>query len=1021
MAGKVSHENQRLKKTRKIVRLTFFLSLSIILVLSAGCRKKTEVYRFIDHLEKTDVLSSPLIDLENKFDAIEGKFTAPEMKPWGGDEKNYDYFPLPVSVLSWDETIHPPGMQLDDGENAVDFSSSPKSENSTWKWRRIQETIDPRIFQGYTTYNNLIVLNKGSYFTAPEMYFPEAEYTFEFEARSNKPRKYLPRLQYFLDDILVDEFAVKIGRDLYRSHFKIPEGKHKLRVGFSDVVKLLPYEEEETMILGRIHIRSDHDFLLVTRPQGEQSTNSGSSFRFTLLDQPKPHSLLSPIPNGSSSILLQTGITLKDQESFEKTVDIPYGPQILEILCHSEGDERVLSLWIDEKKVGEKKIASWLRTNYSFAINGKNGSQKLKLLCRREGEGKNPDSGVNIHRMEIVSPHKTALTALCRFKEQAPIKNLDVKENPYFIKKKVRVNEYDLNTLFAPPGSEYRFKVKVPKSGVLECKVGCLEELSVWDEENNESVVFSIHAQKKNDETLLFTQKISTSSPKYFPEMKTHKIDLSPYAGKTLRLHLRTDSSLENESSQVYPYWYNPVVYSDKENAEQTTPNIILISIDTLRSDHLGCYGYERETSPSIDELAENSALFMNCHSPTGKTLPAHMSMFTSLYPIHHRMLANGNRVVQRLDESILILAEPLRKNGYFTGAFTGGAYLSAHYGYSKGFDFYHGDPRAFGRETAPLLYAKSGKWLEENRNKKFFLFLHTYQVHGPYSCPEPFSSMFADENAKWKFMNVAIKFQADEYMKLSENEKRNLIALYDGEIRYTDELFIKPLIELLKKLEIFDNTLIVLTSDHGEEFYDHRGWQHGLSLYGEQIKVPLIMKFPGSKYRGKRIASNVSLVDLMPTILESAGIRFSGYASDGISLLGHIQGKKPEDRTIMGSRYIYMLKECQKFVPFLLNFYAVHDSMKLILNRPHPGKNPMFFIPSPPPFPVDETELFDLVKDPEELKNVIESNRLEAKKISDRTSPNYSLALQLERETWKGKTLDPRLLEQLKALGYIR
>ena len=397
------------------------------------------------------------------------------------------------------------------------------------------------------------------------------------------------------------------------------------------------------------------------------------------------------------------------------------------------------------------------------------------------------------------------------------------------------------------------------------------------------------------------------------------------------------------------------------------------------------------------------------------------MTMFTSLYPIHHRLLANGNNVLQRLDESIPTLTEVLRKNDYFTGAFTGGAYVDAQYGFSKGFDFYYDDPFAYDMHAAPRLYKKSEQWLTENRDKKFFLFLHTYQIHGPYFCPEPHNKMYLNENAKWKSVRLTQLFGSNPYKKLSENERHNLIALYDGEIRYTDEYLIEPLIDLLKEQGIYDRTLIVLTADHGEEFYEHKGWRHGLSVYNEQIKVPLIMKFPGTEYGGKRIVSNVSLVDLMPTILGSAGIEHSGSVSDGIDLLDEIRGKKTKDRTIMGSRYIYMLKERQSFIPFLINFYAVQDSMKLILNRPYPEKIPMFSVQSPPPFSVDETELFDLVNDPEELKNTSEINRLDVQGILSQISPYFKYSLQLEKEFWEGKALDSRLQERLKALGYIR
>lgn len=499
---------------------------------------------------------------------------------------------------------------------------------------------------------------------------------------------------------------------------------------------------------------------------------------------------------------------------------------------------------------------------------------------------------------------------------------------------------------------------------------------------------------------------------------------MSPFAGKKVFLHFLTTSSIVPEPSQVYTYWYNPVIVPNQNNKSrknESRPNIILISLDTLRADHLHCYGYERKTSPFIDKLAENSVVFANCYSPTGKTLPSHMSMFTSLYPIHHRLLANGNYVIQRLDESIPTMTEVLRKHNYFTGAFTGSAYVDAKYGFSQGFDFYYNDPSTYHPVSVGHLYQKTKQWVAENQDKKFFLFMHTYQIHEPYFSPEPYNQMYLNKEAKWKSANLVEIFGQDPYKVLSDDERNNLVALYDGEITYTDENLIKPLVDLLMELGLYDRTLIVLTSDHGEEFYEHKGWQHGFSLYNEQLKVPLIMKFPASKHGGKRIAGNVSLVDLMPTILESAGIKFSGYDPDGISLLDEIRGKRTEKRSIFGSRYIYMLKERQRFAPFLISFCAIEDSSKLILNNPFPEKHPLFSFPPPPPFAVEEAELFDLDSDPGELANTTEDNRHRRQEILSRILHNYRYALELEKEFWEGEAIDSRLQERLRALGYIR
>lgn len=995
---------------KKNSRFVFFLILFIIPVLSIVCKQKSEIYRFIDHLDVKNIVSSPLIDLEDNFDQVELELDT-RLDPWLGDKEGNGYLPLNVHILGWNDSLPPAGMKVLYNGKELEFRNGPHPTKKTWKWKRIQETIEPGIFEGYKKFDGSIVLKKNEYFTTHEIYFPEAEFIFEIEARSNRPRKYLPRLQLYLENRIVDEYAVKIGRGLYRSHVKIPSGKYRLKVGFSDTQKLGSYDETETMILGRIHIKSDQDFILVSQPEEKRSKKPDESYKVILKAQPKPKLILSDI-------------ILKDGESLEKEISLSSNSQILEILCHAEEEECILTLWMDDKKIDAKRIDPWLRKPYAYYLSEKSGSKKIRLTCRKSGRDENLDTRIHIHRISTYSPQKNTLLSLHRFGDQSPIQNLDIKKNPFLIKKKLRVKDYALNSLFSPPVSEFRFKVKIPESGFLEFGVGFLKDISVWEEKNQEIVEYSIYVKKNKEKISIFTEKISPSQAELLPEIQPYKIDLSPFAGKTVFLHFLTTSSLAPEPSQVYSYWYNPVIVPyeiGKNNKIQNNPNIILISLDTLRSDHLHCYGYERRTSPYIDKLAENSVLFANCYSPTGKTLPSHMSMFTSLYPIHHRLLANGNYVIQRLDESIRTITEVLRNHDYFTGAFTGGAYVDAKYGFSKGFDFYYNDPSTYNPVSVGHLYQKTKQWLAENRDKKFFLFLHTYQIHEPYSSPEPYNRMYLDKNAKWKSANLVKMFGSDSYKILNSDERKNLVALYDGEITYTDENLIKPLVDLLKESGLYDKTLIVLTSDHGEEFYDHKGWQHGLSLYNEQLKVPLIIKFPDSEYAGKRIPRNVSLVDLMPTILEYTGIKFSGYNPDGISLLDEIKGGKTEKRYILGSRYIYMLKERESFAPFLISFCAIEDSAKLILNNPYPEKNILFSFPSPPPFPVEEVEMYHLEKDPGELTNTVGDNRHRTQEILSRIFHHYRYALELEREYWEGKAIDSRLMDQLKALGYIR
>ena len=298
------------------------------------------------------------------------------------------------------------------------------------------------------------------------------------------------------------------------------------------------------------------------------------------------------------------------------------------------------------------------------------------------------------------------------------------------------------------------------------------------------------------------------------------------------------------------------ILYSESKNIslDKNSINVILISLDTLRADHLKCYGYKRNTSPNIDKLAKDSVVFFNTFSHAPYTLSSHMSMMTSLLPMNHKVLY----IDRSLNPSIKTLADLLRNNDYITVAFTGGGQVSARYGFSKGFDFYYEEYMGGVHiNSAERLFKHASKWIRKNKNLKFFLFLHTFQIHNPYHSPPPFGQIFLKKEYPWKYISLQ-EILGQGYPRLFRElkriEKENVIALYDGEIRYTDECFIKPFIKELKKLNLYDRTMIILTSDHGEEFRDHYSWGHGHNLYNEVIKVPLIIKFPYSKYSGKKV-----------------------------------------------------------------------------------------------------------------------------------------------------------------------
>ncbi len=580
-------------------------------------------------------------------------------------------------------------------------------------------------------------------------------------------------------------------------------------------------------------------------------------------------------------------------------------------------------------------------------------------------------------------------------------------ENPFGIKRKLQVGGTERNIVFSPPDSEYRITCKLRGNSILEFGTGIIrikhsEKEETSQAKNSNGINFIITLEIKGRKKTVFQKYISGPSgdqEEGFLFIR-HSIKL-PYEQKKAHLIFETTGE-----SQNYSFWVNPVLYSKKAY----TRNVILISIDTLRADHLGCYGYNRETSPNIDALAADSSVFLNTYASSSWTLPSHISMLTSLNCIHHQVKHED----ERIDPEIITLADMMRINSFSCAAFTGGGFVSSSYGFSKGFDLYNeGVGAVFHQDSAERVYRAASDWIDRHQERDFFLFIHTYQTHNPYVCPYPYKVMFLDEEAK--VGNIDLKGHLggpkNIFKKIPKPEVRNIIALYDAEIRYTDEKLIGQLVNKLKQIGLYQQTMIIVTSDHGEEFFDHGGWEHGHTLYDELIKVPLIIKFPDLKYKGQRSKTMVSLVDLMPTICDEMRVDSSGLKIDGKSLIPVLRGKEKKDRIFLAELGGNILNS---HIPEKIS--TNRGKKKLILSqRFNPDELDFFTFPPPEAGPV---EFYDLSVDPLEKNNSAGKNTELVNRIIrwiDRVNRTAE-----KRMTGKA-IMNEKLREQLKALGYIR
>jgi arylsulfatase A-like enzyme len=305
-------------------------------------------------------------------------------------------------------------------------------------------------------------------------------------------------------------------------------------------------------------------------------------------------------------------------------------------------------------------------------------------------------------------------------------------------------------------------------------------------------------------------------------------------------------------------YWGNPIIFKTKSNPAPL--NIILYVIDALRADHLGLYGYERNTSPNIDALAKESLVFEHCIAQAPWTRSSMASLLTSTYPDVNGMITDRERVPDHLKT----LPEVLSEGGYYTAAFVQNPNCGHDAGLAGGYDYMIEGAAIPGVHSSKVLNELVFPWLERNRSKPFFLYIHTMDTHIGYAPEEQFSGTFSRTITDSNIKKDQIQAQDLEKVK-TEADKAYVVAKYDEAILTNDYRF-GQLLQRLRDLNLYDNTLIIVTADHGEQFQEHGWWEHGHTCYQEDIRVPLIMRIPGMA-GPVRFTQPVQSIDLFPTV----------------------------------------------------------------------------------------------------------------------------------------------------------
>jgi arylsulfatase A-like enzyme len=420
-------------------------------------------------------------------------------------------------------------------------------------------------------------------------------------------------------------------------------------------------------------------------------------------------------------------------------------------------------------------------------------------------------------------------------------------------------------------------------------------------------------------------------------------------------------------------------------------PAIIVFDIDTLRADHLGCYGYSRDTSPILDAFASEAARFDWAFAQAPYTGPSQASILTSLYPSAHGFLRDD----EELPLEAVTLAEVLRDGGYRTAGFIDGGYMSDDFNMGQGFELYE---NVRGRGLARSVPLALG-WLREHGSEPFLLLIHTYDTHTPYTPKPPYRELFLDglapptpgfEPTVEVMEGIRQSVWTDQPRSLPDNDLEYAKALYDAEIRYVDDWFGR-FVEGLRELEIYDRSVIVVLSDHGEEFQEHGSVLHE-KLYATVTRIPLLIRLPGGRRAGT-ISTIVEAVDVMPTLVELAGLEVPGTVH-GVSLLPRINGEAAGPGRAFGESPYYGRER-----------FLAEGGRRLLISRDRPERE----------------ELYDFPADPLEQDDLAAADPAAVDRLRGRIDAWERWVAGARIGDGAASPPDEETLRQLRALGYLR
>ncbi len=594
----------------------------------------------------------------------------------------------------------------------------------------------------------------------------------------------------------------------------------------------------------------------------------------------------------------------------------------------------------------------------------------------------------------------------------------------------------DCRAVTAPLPSEIACDVELPDEPFLEFSI----RVGAPGDAPRGVVRLSVHLAGDGEDFLVFQEDVR---PRRGTEWRERKVNLAAWRHERVRLRFVAEpgdgDAIDRFPDGLQVAWGDPTIIRSNAHDVKIRPSVVLILVDTLRRDYLGFHGFREPISPNLDWLARESVELDNAFSQAPWTKPSVASLFTSLYPDVHGLNNHeglfGKRATDALTTGILpsdavTMAEAFRDAGYRTAAFVANPWLDPRYGFDQGFDVYRIEEKTDG------ILGAAREWMREEASAApFFLYLHFMDVHGPYDAPEedfeamlPSSSLDVGEpppleelvrlppylqNIPWftdeelgsgtsarATQATQAKRGWGELIDYRLKRSRTLRARYAANVRDFDRR-IAPFLNELRLSPWNERTMVVVTSDHGEELLEHGGWDHGFTLYDDQIRVPLLVRLPRARGAGRHLSRAANLIDLMPTLLSAAGIdvppAVEGTDLSSLLLVGdEREGEKRDGPSSLFATISTATKHRE-------GVYAVRtERYKLIFDTQ-----------------TGSASLFDLASDPGEYRDLSSKNGAQVRELERLLSRHLSDA--------RARALSPEnapipdaLQKRLESLGYL-